>query len=335
VDVGEGVRHAQLTIPSDGGTVFLDVYAPTAPVPPIPGERGGLLIIPGLLDNRGDPALINLVESLARTGFVAMTMTTPALLAADLSPTDSDAVVQAFLRLARWPGVGASRVGIIGISGGGPLACLAAVDPRIRDRVAFITQYAGYFDVRTMLGAIGRRAIDIDGRLERWVPNPLTLTVLANVLAPTLPAPDGARLQSGFDLNNPNPLTPDEVALLSPQGAAAYHLLAGDEPDEVAANFAVILPGAGDLFRQLSPSAIVDQIRAPIYLLHDRSDPYIPVTEARAFDAALTRLHHPHDYVELNILAHAEVRSGLSLGAQLSGGARLVRILFDVLLVGS
>ncbi len=335
VAIGEGVKHTSFTIPYAGGTAFLDVYAPTTPVPPIPGARGGLLIIPGLTDTRGDPGVINSVESLARAGEVVMDVTTPTLIAADLSPVDSDAVVRAFLRLASWPGVAPNRVGIIGVSGGGPLACLAAVDPRIRDRVAFIFQYAGYYDVKDLLRAIGRRAIDIDGRLEPWVPVPLTLTVLANVLAPTLPAPDGARLQSGFDLNNPNPLTPDDVALLSPQGAAAYHLLEGDEPNEVDANIALILPAAGDLFRQLSPSSIVDQIRAPIYLLHDRSDPSIPVTEARDFAAALTRLHHRHDYVELNILAHAEVRSGLSLGAQISGGAHVTRLLFDVLLVGS
>src|SRR6185437_12410600 len=135
------------------------------------------------------------------------------------------AVVQAFQRLARWPGVGANRVGIVGFSGGGPLACRAATDPRIRDQVAFITMFGSYYDVRDYLGDIGRRAITENGKLVPWHPTAVPLEVLANVLAPTLPSPDGARLQVGFAFENANPLTPDEVALLSPQGQAAYHLL--------------------------------------------------------------------------------------------------------------
>jgi dienelactone hydrolase len=335
VAIGEGVRHTALTIPYASGSAYLDVYEPTTPAPLLPGARGGLLIIPGVTDSRADPGLVNLSESLARSGAVVMDMTTPTLIAADVSPDDADAVVRAFERLASWPGVGSDRVGIIGISGGGPLACLAAVDPRIRDRVAFITQYAGFYNVQDMLRDIGRRAIMVDGRLESWVPIPLTLSVMANVLAPTLPAPDGPRLAQGFDYLNPNPLSPDEVAQLSPEGAAAYHLLQGDQPDNVDANIAVLLRVAGDLFTQLSPSSVISRIRAPIYLLHDRADPSIPVTEARDFAAALTRLGHPHDYVELNILAHAEIRGNLSPFAELGGGIGLARILFDVLLVGS
>lgn len=332
---GEAIRHTQLTIPSATGPVYLDVYAPIAPPPPIPGARGGLLFIPGMGDNRTIPQLINLSESVARTGEVVMEMTTPALIAYDLIPDDSDAVVQAFERLARWPGVGASRVGIVGFSGGGPLACRAAADPRIRDQVAFITMFGSYYDVRDYLGDIGRRAIMENGQLVPWQPTAVPLEVLANVLASTLPVPDGARLQSGFAFANANPLTPDEVALLSPQGQAAYHLLQGDQPARVNANIATLLPHAGDLLAALSPSSILDQITAPIYLLHDHGDSSIPFTEAQDFDAALTRLNHPHDYLLFTIFDHTQVRSGLPLGDLLDNSARLVRILDDILTVGS
>lgn len=331
----EPIRHTQLTIASATGPVYLDVYAPTTPPPPIPGARGGLLFIPGVGDNRTIPQLINLSESIARTGEVVMEMTTPTLIAYDLIPGDSDAVVQAFKRLTTWPGVGANRVGIVGFSGGGPLACLAAADPRIRDQVAFITMFGSYYDVRDYLGDIGRRAIVENGKLVPWHPTAVPLEVLANVLAPTLPSPDGARLQAGFAFENANPLTPDEVALLSPQGQAAYHLLAGDRPAQVAANIATLLPHAGDLLAALSPSSVLDQIKAPVYLLHDHGDTSIPFTEAQDFAAALTRLHHPHDYLIFTIFDHTEVRSDLPLGELLDNGARLVRILTDILTVGS
>ncbi len=335
VAVSEGVRHTQLTISSASGPVYLDVYAPMTPVPPVPGARGGLLFIPGVGDNRTVPQLVNLSESLARSGEVIMEMTTPTLIAYSLAPADSDAVVQAFERLAHWPGVGAERVGIVGFSGGGPLACLAAVDPRIRDQVAFIVSFGGYYNVGDVLGDFGRRALLVDGRRQPWAPTAVPLEVLANVLATRLPEPDATELQGAFAFDNPLPLTPAQVAQLTPEGQAAYHLLAGDEPGQENANIATLEPVAGDLLNALSPSSVVGQIRAPVYLLHDRGDTSLPFTEARDFAAELARLHHRYDYVELTIFDHTQVRTGLPLGEVIVDGSQLGRLLYDVLRVGS
>jgi hypothetical protein len=158
---------------------------------------------------------------------------------------------------------------------------------------------------------------------------------LANVLAHALPSWDARRLQAAFAFQDAVPMTPDDVARLSPDGLAAYHLLAGDDPAHVDELIATLQPGAGDLLDSLSPSAVVGQLRAPIYLLHDHADPYIPFTEARAFDAALTALGHRHDYIELAVFSHTEVRAGNPLGQVIADGARLARVLYDVLLVGS
>src|SRR5581483_8734198 len=45
--MGEPVRHTQMSIPSQNGTVYLDIYAPTTPVPLLPHARNGVLILPG------------------------------------------------------------------------------------------------------------------------------------------------------------------------------------------------------------------------------------------------------------------------------------------------
>ncbi len=335
VTVGEGVRHTALTITAASGPVYLDVYEPEMPVPPVPGERGGMLFIPGVGDNRTVPQLINLSESLARSGEVVMEMTTPALIAYDLAPTDSDAVVAAFQRLATWPGVGRDRAGIIGLSGGAALACLAAVDPRVRDHVAFVMSFGGYYDATHMLRDFGRRAIEENGHSYPWTPDTVPLYVLATVLAHRLPEPDATELPEAFTFDNPTPLTSDDVARLSPEGEAAYHVLAGDQPDRVDANIATLVPAAGDLLTALSPSSVLSQIRAPVYLLHDRGDRFVPFTEAQDFAAALTRIHHRYDFVEVGIIAHTEVRAGQPLGSLIKDGAGLGRLLYELLLVGS
>lgn len=330
----EPMRHTQMSVSSRGGDVYLDVYAPTTPAPPIPGAREGLILIPGVGDNRNVDQLVNLASSLAHKGVVVVNMTTTTLIDYDLSAGDSDAVVQAYLTLARWPGVDARRIGIVGFSAGGTLAYLAAADPRIRDTVSFITIFGGYYDATTLLRDFGRRALFENGQLHPWTPDPVPLLVLGDAIADTLP-PNEASLLRSADWSKTPPLGADQVAQLSASAQAAYHLLAGDEPGAVDANLAALSPQMDALLRALSPSAILSQVRTPIYLLHDRNDVFVPFTQSRDFDAALTRIGHPHDYAEFDIFAHVEVRNGLSIGPLLRDGVRLFGILVELLLPAS
>jgi hypothetical protein len=89
------------------------------------------------------------------------------------------------------------------------------------------------------------------------------------------------------------------------------------------------------LLAQLSPMSVIDQVRAPIHLLHDRSDPDIPFTQSQEFAAALARLHHPYDFAAYTIFSHVEVQSNLSLAQVLSDGTRLLQTLNSIMLVGS
>jgi len=327
---GEPVRHSTTTVDSRGGTVYLDIYEPDEPAPLLPGVREGVVIIPGVGDERKDSQLINLAESLAREGVVVMALTTHTLIGEELTPADGDAVTQAVLRLERWPGVGAGRIGIFGISGGGALACLAAADPRVQAKVAFILLFGSYFNAATLLRDFGRRALVVDGQSQVWQPNAVPVQVLANTIASTL-SPDEGALLSGTFTPPFTPLPPAAQAALSPGAAAAYHLLAGDDPTRVDEYLAALTPQMQTLLRELSPSAVVGQITAPIYLLHDRNDVYVPFTESREFDAALTQLRRPHDFVEFNIFAHVEVRTGLGLGPLLGDAGKLFRILTELL----
>jgi dienelactone hydrolase len=329
----EPIRHEQASVPSRGGDVALDVYEPIAAPPPVPGAREGLLVVSGVGDNRQEPQLVNLLESLARVGIVAMNVTTPTLSNYVLSPVDGDAAVQAFRALQHWPHVAADRVGIISFSAGGVFAALAAADPRIRDQVRFVLLFGCYFQVADLLRDIGRRALLVDGQRQPWTPNPLPLQVLANTIGTTLPPDEATTLEAAFQVGAA-PLSSDQLAQLAPPTLAAYHLLAGDEPEQVEGNLAAFTPAMNALLTQLSPSSVAAQIHAPIYLLHDRTDPDIPFTESRDFDAALTHLNQPHDFVEFGIFSHVEVRSDLGLGALIGDGAHLFSVLVKLLQVG-
>ncbi len=335
---GDPIRHTTEQFATAADNVFLDIYAPTTPAPLVPGGREGVIIIAGVGDNQQAPELVNLSEAMARSGLVVMDMTTDILENFTISPLDREAVVQTFQRLARWPGVNPHSVGFLGLSGGGALACISVVDPRIRDQVAFLTLFGSYYDTTDMLSDMGRRAILVNGHYQPWQPisTPFDVPeyVLAQAVASTLP-PDQSALILGAFSQGGAPLGPSDLAALSPAARAAYHLLLGDQPTQVAANIAALSPAMRTLLRQVSPSAVVTQIRAPIYLLHDRNDQYVPFTESRDFDAELTRLGRPHDFVEFSIFSHVQIRPDLGLGPLITDGARLYRILYKILLPGS
>ena len=328
---GDPIHHLSQVIPSRDGSVYLDIYAPTTPAPAFPGSREGLLLISGVGDNRGVPQFVNLAQSLARSGVVAMTMTTDTLMSYTLNPATIDAVVEATLALRRFPGVDGHHVGIVGLSAGGSLGVLGAADPRIRDTLAFVLSFGGYYDATSMLRDIGQRALTADGKLTPWSPDPVPIQALANTIAQTLSDGDRQLLISGFNTLNGLELSPADQARLSPAGRAAYHLLTGDQPAQVDSNLATLPPEGRRLLISLSPSSVIAQLRAPIYLLHDQSDIYVPFTQSRDFAAALAHVGHAHKFVEFSIFQHVEVKSGLGIGQTLRDGWALYQVLLATL----
>lgn len=333
--VAEPVKHTEKTLNTDAGTVYLDIYEPNESAPLVPGVREGLVVIPGVGDERHEPQLINFYETLARAGIVVMGMTTPTLMAYQLDPGDQAAVIAAFRELQHWPGVGAGRIGMLAFSGGGPLICFAATDPRIRDDVAFVTLFGSYYDTLSLITDIGRRSLNVDGKQQVWKPVNVPLQVLANTMAKYLPGNEGTTISDAFANSSEGTLTPEQIAQLSPGGAAAYHLLAGDQPTRVEENIAALPPEIKAQLSSLSATRVVDQLHTPVYLLHDRNDLYVPFTESREFAAALERLHHPYDLAEFGIFQHVEVRLDSGLAQTIGDGTTLLRLLSEVVQVGS
>jgi len=336
VVAGDPVRFRRITISSTNGPVFLDIYEPTTPPPLIPGRREAIINVVGVGDNRNVPQLVNLSRSFAHEGIVVVNVSTPTLFQYKVSVRDGEAVVQAFELLARWPGVDPHRIGIIAFSAGVTLACVGAADPRIRDRVAFLAVFGGYFDATSLLGTIGRRAQVIDGHTQPWHPDSTPLYALVSTVSSLLSPTDNKLLRKAFPVDKIGPpLTAQQQAQLSPDATAFYHLLEGDEPGNVDRNLTVLSPQMKALLIQVSPMSVIDQIRAPIQLLHDRNDPSIPFTQSQKFAAALARIHHPYDFAAYSIFSHVEIQSNLGLGKLLSEGTKLFQALYRILLVGS
>ncbi|GER91750.1 hypothetical protein KDW_59120 [Dictyobacter vulcani] len=331
---GEPIKHSQLTISASSGPVYLDVYAPDSPEPVFGRARSGVLVVPGVGDNRQVPQLVNLLEALARTGVVVMSMTTPTLMAYDVSVQDTDATVLAFEKLQSLPGMQGRRSGMIAFSAGVPLTSFASADARIRDQVAYMAAFGGYFDTRTLLQTFGRRSITIDGKRESWLPIDIPIEVLTNMTTKNFSTSDQDMIRTAL-APKAQPLSASELATMSIGAQDVYHLLKGDTPTQVDNELRSLPPDLEQLLDELAPRRVIKDIHAPIFLLHDRNDASLPVTETRAFDIELTRLQHSHEYVEFHIFDHVEMRSGLNIGQLIGDGTHLFSILNDLLYAAS
>jgi hypothetical protein len=333
---GDSVRFRRITLSSAIGPVFLDIYEPATPPPLIPGGREAIIVVVGAGDNRAVPQLINLLQAFAHEGIVVVNVGTPTLFNYQVSARDGEAVVRAFQLMEHWPGVDPHHIGIITFSVGDELACVAAADPRIRDHVAFLGMLGGYFDVTSLIRIMGRRAQEVNGQTQPWHPISTDLYTLSSTVSSLLSPTEKKLMQKAFPLNNiAPPLTMQQQAQLSPGTAAFYHLLEGDEPGSVDRNLSALSPQMKALLVQLSPMSVIDQVRAPIHLLHDRNDQSIPFTQSQEFAAALARLHHSYDFAAYGIFSHVQVRSNIDMTQLLSDGTRLFQTLNSILLVGS
>jgi hypothetical protein len=330
----EPVTHTSRTLATSVGQTYLDIYQPGSPAPLLRSERGGILVLAGVGDNRQVPQLVNLLHTFAQTGMVVMNVTAPSLMNYDLSTSDTEAVVQAVQTFEQLPGMTGKPVGILSFSGGAPIACFVAADARVRDHISFVTLFGGYFQTVDVLRAFGQRAIALDGHTVPWNPDPVPLQTLTNVLTPALPSSDQTSIQDAI-VNGAEPLSTSQLASLSPAGRAVYHLLQGDDPRHVDATIAALPLEAKQLLLALSPARVINQIHAPIFLLHDHTDRSLPVTGSRDFAAALARLHHPYDYVELHVFDHVQVRSHLDFAQTLGDGSHLFAIIDQLYLLST
>jgi hypothetical protein len=261
LDLAPAPARTEHTLAYAGGQIHMDLFHPAGG-----GRHGAIVLLLGAGDVPRSDLAVRFADALARSGVVAALPQSDGLLAERLTFDEVDGIRAEVNLLAGLPDVDGSRIGVLGLSAAGGLAIVAAAQPDLRDRIAFVNSFGSYFDARSLLLEVGSRSIDVDGDLRPWMPEQRTL----DVIAASFDAPDLAVLLAGTSRER------------------ARAIIDGLPSDSLAA------------LERISPVAYAHELRARLYVMHDVDDTFIPFTESRA----MARTMSVQRYTEFAIFAH-------------------------------
>jgi dienelactone hydrolase len=273
------------------------------------GEHPALILMLGAEPaGPDDPRVRRLTDSLARIGFVVLLGRSDPLIDGEVTPSEVPLLVGAFRALRQDPRVDSEHVAFVGLSVGGSIEMVAAADPRIAGNVWFVLALGPYFDAGTLTAEVLSGFYRIPGDVVSWEPDETAVRVVTNTLLSLLSDPERAALLAGAD-----PATPE--------GRAAAALLGAPSLQRAEEVIGELPPAARAALDEVSPGAHLHSLRAPLYLLHDRWDQFIPWPQSDAIAAA----YEPAVYHRLDIFEHADPEIG-NLGVMVGDGWRLLRL---------
>jgi pimeloyl-ACP methyl ester carboxylesterase len=294
-------------------------------------QHGAVILSPGAPPLEPDDSrLVRLAGDVARAGFVMLVPFSPDLEDELILPREVDALVAAFEYLERQPYVKPDKIGYFGVSIGSSLALLAAADGRINEDVALVIAFGGYYDTFDLLASITTGVISYNGHEESWDPKWHTVKVMSKQVIERLDdEKDKEILTRIFVDQEPEPT--DDRSHLSAEGRAAYDLLTNSDPTRVAELVDALPAAAREWLRSLSLAGRLGGLRAETFILHDRSDRYIPYVESRRLRDALegqVKLH----YTEVNIFEHVEPTANRAAHLLVVDSSKLFFHLYQILL---
>ncbi len=294
----------RFSYPTSRGPAEGDLYRPSTPGPH-PAVVVCLGVVPFGVDH---PQVPRLGEALARSGFAALLYWSPAMRDFRLDPADVADIASAYDHLLKRPDIAPARSGLLGTCVGGAFALMAAADPRIRDRVAFVCAYAPYASMWTLARDIASATRQRDGVREAWEVDPLTRKVYLHSVTALLQPDEAARLRAAFADPHGRLFGPT----LSEEGQAVRPLLTSLGADEAAAALRGLPNALEERLTALSPLRYLTELHTPlIVLLHDRDDAVVPVGESRSLRDALAGRNGVR-YTEFTVFRHMDPSKGKS-----------------------
>ena len=315
----------KINYPLPQGTGLADIYRI-----PKGSKSAAILFFLGVNPaGRDDPRVINLSAALARSGFVVMVPWSENMANKKVDPNDIDSLIHAFQYLSSLEYVDAKRVAMAGFCVGSSMVTVAAQDPRINDQVALVNHFSGYYNGRDFLKQIASKSSFYNGVVEPWKPSDLTFDVFVNHLIDNLENPTDRDLLSHAFLDADTTIHLS-LESLTHQGQAVYRLLSGVTLEEAEDVMSQLPQKFLDDLDAISPSTNLSNLKARIFIMHDREDDAAPVEESRRLSDALRDRNNVR-YTEFSFFQHVDPTGSLSPVTFIPEALKLYKHLYGII----
>jgi pimeloyl-ACP methyl ester carboxylesterase len=289
--------RAETTYEIEGRSYIADFYRPAK-------ARGALVLAPGLhSEGRRETHLVALATTLGRAGFAVLVPDLPNYRALRIGAEDPVGIADGVRHMAARP-EGHGKIGIVGISYASGPALLAALQPDIAERIAFVFTLGGYYDVEAVLTYIvTARYRETEGAPWRvGNPNIFGAWMFVRANAARLADPNDRALVAEIAARRLGDARADVLGLsaaLGADGAALMQLLGEPAPDRIPERIEALPAEIRSDFAALTlKGRDMSGLRARAILLHGRDDAIVPYTESLALARALgperAELHLAH-----------------------------------------
>jgi len=244
-------------------------------------DAPGVVLVHGVHHTGIDePRLMRFARAISAAGVVVMTPEMAELRDYRVDPRTIERIGVALAAMRARTG---RASGVMGLSFGGGLSLLAAVDPRYAHDVAFVVAVGAHDDLRRVSRFFAMNDIAAPDN----VPRPMhaheygpTVLVYGHVedFFPPEDVPT-AREALRLWLWEQRDAARAKAASLSPAARAKVELLFDAKIATIAPEILSEIDKNGPLMAQVSPHGRLGGIRVPVYLLHGAGDSVIPATE--------------------------------------------------------
>ncbi|HVM30089.1 MAG TPA: PHB depolymerase family esterase [Candidatus Limnocylindrales bacterium] len=204
------------------------------------------------------PDIRRIASAIARLGVVVGVPDSTALRQTRIEPGEPAHLASAVLALMSRPEVDPERVGLAGFSAGASIALIAAADPRIDERLHFVSSFGGYADAEMLLVDVATRTTVLEGETVEW---PADAGITGDVRQLFLQASNDPEMTG---------------QLFAAQHRAEAQGLIDSASAELRADLAAI-----------SPLEFSERVGTRVFLLHGDGDDAISVAHSIALDEAL------------------------------------------------
>ncbi|MEE8442477.1 MAG: hypothetical protein V3S37_01900 [Dehalococcoidia bacterium] len=307
-----------------------DLYVPASE-----GKHPAVVLFLGVVPaGRDDPRVANLANGMARSGIVVLIPWSDVMLTSRrLDPAAVDLLVGAFQYLEGHDAINSERIGLGGFCVGASFAALAAEDDRIRDRVAYLNFFGGYYDARDLLVATASHTRFYGDTEEPWEPRDDTQEVFTVHLIEGLSdASEREALKRVFLEGKP----PDDEIIqnLSDQGRVVHTLLSGVTREQAEELLDSLPPAFLSDLESISPSTRIGALEAPVLIMHDREDTAVPMFESRRLADELEQRGEVY-YTEFSIFQHMDPTRRVSPPTMVRELWKLLLHMYNVMLLGA